>query len=184
MSGDVMTGFTATLLFDDTTITTSRMHSFMSYTGVDYTCEVGDYDNWATDSLYFAGISMIRYPYQSYAELLAAPYTATNITVGYDAQEGAKQITVINNTVAIGLPAETIVAGNQIMQSDLANHAADDTHDGMLGIGDGSTAAEIAATIGVAMTGATVPGSNSGHTYDMEDYDETNHPNVEILLWR
>lgn len=184
MSGDVMTGFTTTLLFDDTTITTARMHQVMSYTGVDYTCEVADYDNWATDSLYFAGISMIRYPYQSYAELLASPYTATNITVGYDAQEGAKQITVINNTVAIGLAAETIVAGNQIMQSDLANDDATNTHDGMLGVADGSTAGEIAATIGVAMTGATVPGSHAVHAYDMEDYDELNHPHVELMLWR
>jgi hypothetical protein len=184
MSGDVMTGFTATLLFDDTTIDEARMHSYMSYNGTAYTCEVGDYDNWATDSLYFAGISMIRYPYKTYAELLAAPYTAINITVGYDAQEGAKQITVINNTVAIALVAESIVAGQQIMMSDEGNHSATDTHDGMVGLADGATAAEIAATIGVAMTNSTVPGTHTGHTYDMEDYDETNHPHIEMLLWR
>lgn len=184
MSGDVMTGFTATLLFDDTTITTARMHSYMSYNGTDYTCEVGDYDNWATDSLYFAGISMIRYPYRTYSELLESPYTATNITVGYDAQEGAKRITVINNTVAIGLPAEDVTAGQQIMMADVANHAADDTHDGMLSVADGSTAAEIAATIGVAMTSSDVPGTHTTHTYDMEDYDETNHPHIEVMLWR
>lgn len=181
---DVMTGFTSTLIFDDTTITTARMHSYMSYTGVDYTCEVGDYDNWATDSLYFAGISLIRYPYQSYAELLASPYTATNITVGYDAQEGAKRITVINNTVTEGLPAEDVVAGQQIMMADVANHAADDTHDGMLSPVDATIAAEAAATIGVAMTGGDCPVTHTTHTYDMEDFDETNHPHIEIMLWR
>lgn len=184
MSGDVMTGFTSTLLFDDATIATARMHSYMSYNGTDYTCEVGDYDNWATDSLYFAGISMIRYPYRTYAELLAAPYTATNITVQYDAQEGANRITVINNTVAIALTAETLTAGQQVMMSNEGNHAADDTHDGMVGLADGATAAEIAATIGVAMTGSTVPGTHTTHTYDMEDYDETNHPHIELMLWR
>lgn len=184
MSGDVMTGFTATLLFDDSTIATARMHSYMSYNGTAYTCEVGDIDNWATDSLYFAGISMIRYPYKTYAELLAAPYTATNITVGYDAQEGAKRITVINNTVAIGVMAETVTAGQQLMFTELANHTATDTHDGMLEPADGATADEIAATIGVAMTNSTVPGTHTGHTYDMEDYDETNHPHIEMLLWR
>ncbi|RLI54725.1 MAG: hypothetical protein DRP09_12135 [Candidatus Thorarchaeota archaeon] len=181
---DIMTGFTSTLVFDDSTITEARMHSYMSYTGTAYTCEVGDYDNWATDSLYFAGISLTRYPYKSYAELLSSPYTATNISVGYDAQEGAKRITVINNTVTTAVPAEDVVAGQQIMMSDEGNHTTTDTHDGMVGVADGSTAAEIAATIGIAMTNSDVPVTHTGHTYDSMDYDETNHPHIEVMLWR
>lgn len=184
MSGDVSDGIQTTLLFDDSVITTARMHSYMSYNGTSYTCEVGDYDNWATDSLYFAGISFIRYPYESYAELLRDPYAATNINVGFDQYKGAKNITVLNHCIAIGLPAEDLTAGQQVMMSDEANHGAADTHDGMVGLGDGSTAAEIAATIGVARNTVDVPGTHTTHTYDMEDYDETNHPHVEILLWR
>lgn len=183
-TGDVMTGNHMTLLFDDSTISEARMHSYMSYTGTAYTCEVGDVDNWSTDSLMFAGISLTRYPYKSYAELLQSPYTATNITVGYDAQEGDKRITVVNHSVVLALAGEDITAGQGVMLSDVANHSSTVTHDGMLSPNDGSTAGEMYATIGIAITNADVPAIHASHSFDENDLDETNHPSFEVLLWR
>lgn len=180
---DVIGGTSRVLQFDDTTITTARMHQYMSHTAVDHTCEVGDYDNWATDSLSFAGISMIRYPYQTYSELLSSPYGATNLTIALDAQEGGKNITVMTKCGVIVLAGETITCGQTVMQCDLANHDATNTHDGMVSADDGSTAAEMYAIIGIAQTGGTMV-TGATHTFDMEDYDETNHPAIEVLLWR
>jgi hypothetical protein len=180
--GEVTLGTQTTLLFDPTTIVTARMHQYLSFTGTAYTCEVGDYDNWATDSLFFAGVSFTRWPYEAYAELLRTPYTAENWTIDYDAQEGANNITVLNNCVVLGLAAESVVSGSGVMLSDEGDSGAD-RHDGMFGLNDESTAAEMYATVGIARNNATV-GSHATHVFDADDLDETNHPHFEILLWR
>ena len=182
--GEVTLGTQTTLLFDDTTITAARMHQFLSYTGVAYTCEVGDVTNWATDSLYFAGVSFTRWPYEAYAELLRSPYDAENWTIGYDAQEGANNITVLNSCVVLGLAGEDIVSGQGVMLSDEADAGAD-RHDGMFGANDdGTTPAESYATVGIARNNSDVPGTHTTHAFDADDLDETNHPHFEILLWR
>lgn len=181
--GEVTLGTQTTLLFDPTTITEARMHQYMSYTGTSATCEVGDVTNWATDSLYFAGVSFTRYPYKSYSELLEAPYTAENWTIPYDAQEGAKSLTVLNNCMILGLAGEDVTSGQGVMLSDEADAGAD-RHDGMFGVNDGTTAAEMYATVGIARTNSDIPGTHTTHVYDKDDLDETNHPHFEILLWR
>lgn len=181
--GEVTLGTQTTLLFDPSTITTARMHQFMSYTNVAFTCEVADKDNWASDSLYFAGISFTRWPYEAYAELLRTPYDAANWTIPYDAQEGANNITVLNNCVALGLAGQSVTSGQGVMQSDEADSGTD-LHDGMFGVNDETTPAEMYATIGVARNNATVPGTHTTHVFDADDLDETNHPHFEILLWR
>jgi len=179
--GEVTLGTQTTLLFDATTITSARMHQYMSFTGVANTCEVGDVTNWATDSLYCAGVSFTRWPYQSYAELLSDPYAAENWTIPYGAQEGANNMTVFNSCVILGLASEDVVSGQGVMLSDVADAGAD-RHDGMFSVNDESTAAEMYATVGVARTNADVPGTHTTHVFDMDDLDETNHPHFEILL--
>jgi hypothetical protein len=182
--GEVLLGTQMTLLFDDSSITEARMHQYLSYTNVSATCEVGDIDNWATDSLYFAGISFTRYPYKAYSELLESPYTAEDWTIELDDYEGEKKITVLNQCLCLGLAGEDVTSGQGIMMSDEADHSSD-THDGMFGVNDaGSTAAEMYATIGIARTNSTVPASHDNHSFDKDDLDETAHPSFEMLLWR
>jgi hypothetical protein len=69
------------------------------------------------------------------------------------------------------------------MLSDETDHTSY-YHDGMFGVNDGSTAAEMYATVGIARTNADVPASHDTHVFDMDDLDETNHPSLEMLLWR
>jgi hypothetical protein len=145
--------------------------------------------NWASDSLYFAGVSFTRWPYLAYAELLSSPYTAEDWTIEYDAQEGEKNITVLNLCVCLGLAAQSITSGQGVMLSDVdeTDHTTT-THDGMFSVNDdGTTPAESYATVGIARTNATVDGTaanHASHVYDKDDMDETNHPSIEILLWR
>jgi hypothetical protein len=179
--GEVTLGTQTTLLFDNTTIETARMHQFLSFQATSYTCEVGDVTNWATDSLYFAGVSFTRWPYEAYAELLRTPYDAENWTIGYDAQEGSANITVLNSCVVLGLAGEDIVSGQGVMLSDEAD-AGTDRHDGMFGANDDSTPAEMYATVGVARSNSDIPGTHTTHVFDADDLDETNHPHFEILL--
>jgi hypothetical protein len=181
--GEITLGTQMTLLFDDTTITTARMHTYLSYTGTAFTCEVGDVDDWATDSLYFAGVSFTRWPYKAYSELLEAPYTAEDWSITYDDQEGEQNITVLNQCVCYGLAGEDIVSGQGVMMSDTADHTSYE-HDGMFGVNDASTAAEMYATVGIARTNSDVPASHDTHVFDKDDFDETNHPAFEMLLWR
>jgi hypothetical protein len=180
-----------TLIFDNSN-GDLLLHRYLSYTGVSRTCELGDYDDWATDSLLFAGVSFIRSPYQSYAELLSSPYAAEDWTIPYNDQPAgfSTLVTVENLTVTLGLPAESVTSGQGVMLADVADHVTGDneTHDGMFSPNDaGSTAAESYATVGIARTNATVDGTaanHADHTVDKDDLIQDYHAAIEILLWR
>lgn len=197
--GEVTLGTQTVLLFDNTTITEARMHSYMSFTSTDYTCEVGDVTNHATDILAFAGISFNRYPYKPMSMEVSTAYLPTSLNVEYDAQHGGKNITVLNQCVAIGIagPDNGITAGQRVALTNQANHSTTDTHDGMLGPAFAVPASDTYNTaamslalgaIGIARTGATVDATASnhaGHTWDMEDNEAAGlHPAFEVLLWR
>lgn len=183
--GTVSGGAQNALIFDDSN-GDLLLHRYLSYTGVSRTCELGDYDDWATDSLLFAGVSFIASPYKAYAELLESPYTAEDWTIPYDDQPGSFStlVTVENMTVTLGLAGEDITSGQGVMLCDVADHTSY-THDGMFSPNDaGSTAAEMYATVGIARTNVDVPTSHDDHDFDKDDFDETAHPRLEILLWR
>lgn len=182
--GDITLGTQTSLAFDATTIEEARMMQVMSFTGVDKTCEVADYDNWATDSLMFAGVSAIRAPYKALGELVEARYAPVDTTIAYAVDETqGSGITVYNNCIVQVLPAETITSGQQIMFTDVANHSASHTHDGMVSPSDATQIDEVAAVIGIARTGG-VASSVTTHVFDSNDMDEANHPAIDSLLWR
>ena len=182
--GDVMLGTQTSLAFDPTTITEARMMQVMSFTDVDKTCEVADFDNWATDSIKFAGISMIRAPYKTLGELIESRYAPEDWTIAYTTDETqGSGITVYNSCIVQVLPAETITAGQQIMFANVANHDTTHTHDGMISPVDATALAEVAAVIGISRTGGTASAEVT-HSFDSNDMDESNHPVIDSLLWR
>jgi len=178
-----MLGIQTSLAFDATTIVEARMMQVMSYTGVDKTCEVADYDNWASDALMFAGVAMIRAPYKTLGELMDSRYAPEDWTIEYTTDETqGSGITVYNHCIVHVLPAETITSGQQIMFTDVANHDTTHTHDGMVSPFDAAEIDEVAAVIGIARTGG-IASAEVTHSFDSNDRDEANHPAIDSLLW-
>jgi len=199
MSGNIGEGIQYELIFDTTTYSTHRRNHILTYTGVDLTCETDNAGATHTLALglSFAGVAFIDFPYVEMSAALTSPYDGQNLSVPYgggdslpDTEAGkstSNMITVLHRCRTYCIPAETVTAGNPVFRAEVADHASDDTHDGMIGVADVAEQDEVDSIFGIAETGFTVPGTHANHdsywNQDAGQYD-TVHEAVWVTLWR
>lgn len=162
----------------DTSLDYMYRHHIVTYTGTDEGVDLHDAGGGA--SYIFAGVIYTSWPYKEQAALYGAtaPYAGTNVSV----PPIDEYVTVARNSRNLVIPAETIAAGNLIMPSDVADHAADDKHDGMISPVTTGTASEVDQAVGFAEKGFTVPGTHTDHLNNW-DWDNGHYDTVHESVW-
>lgn len=154
----------------DSALSYMYRHHIVTYSGTDEGVDLHDASGGL--SYIFAGVIYTSWPYQEQAALYGAtqPFAGTNVSV----PPTDEYVTVARNSRNHVITAETIVAGNLIMPTELADEGDGTLHDGMIEPVATGVAAEVMQSIGFAETGFTVPGTNDDHLaywdWDRGDY--------------